>query len=159
MNLILPSINFYPEHVHRQSPWPEEPPQHIDSSNQRICLTDGLSNRSIYFRCTRIAPRFRIPSLSLINIHLHWFDWEFEPSRRLVTDSSNFFAWSPGLKTLASPQLEQGSIHQLFLPVHHAPGTTLLRPRLRIFSSIIFSTGSSFWNCRAKAAPLWTVWS
>ena len=81
--------------------------------------------------CTKTWKFF----LQFMQLHLHWFDCELQSSRRFVMVSSNFLACGPGFKTLTSPHWEQGSIQILLRPVHHAPGATRLRPRLRIFSS------------------------
>ena len=110
---------------------------------------------SVHINCTSFQKIF----LWLRHLHLHWFNCEFQSSTRPVMDSSNFFAWDPGFKTLTSPHWEQGSIHHLFRPEHHAPGTAWLRPRLRIFASTMSSTGSPFLNCLAKAAPLSAIWT
>lgn len=91
--------------------------------------------------------------------HLHWFDCKLDTSRWFVIDSLNFFAQDPGFRTLTSPHWEHGSVHQLFQPEHHAPGVGRFGLRLRMISSTMFSTGSFRWNCLAKAAPLWAIWS
>lgn len=97
---------------------------------------------------TSVLIIFDLPFLDVILLqflhhHLHWFDWVFKSSRRLVMDSWNFLASGPAFKTLTSPHCEHGSIHQLFRPVHQAPGAARLCPRLRIFSSIMSRTGLS----------------
>lgn len=93
-------------------------------------------------------------SLLCIAFHWHWFDWVFQSLRRFFMDSSNFLTWEPGFKIFTSLHWEQGSIHQLFRPEHHAPGRSRLRPRFKIFRSTMSNTESSLWNFRANAAPL-----
>ena len=93
---------------------------------------------------------FRKPFLSYCH-STHWLDCEFQSSSRLLIDSLNSLECFPGFKILTSPPCRQGSVNQPLRPVH-APGVTLLRPRLRIFLSIMSRTSLSFANCLAKAA-------
>lgn len=84
-------------------------------------------------------------------------DFSFQLSRSLSIDLPNLLACGPGLTTFTSPHCEHGSIHQLFRPLHHAPGVTRFGSRFRMFLSIMSSTAASFSNCLAKAAPLLTI--